>query len=179
MPTPLVRARWFAPALLLAPLALAACSRPDTQSQLVAKQAAMDPPQLWRVQALAADGAVAKDLLVCTDTATRAGFERANAEVNGQTCAPRRDGVQREGVYANRCQLNGRWFGLTVNRAGDPQRDFTVAFALKALDGTGAGARQVRRFQRVGACPQGWGIGDQGPPGGGRVFNALSGTWGD
>lgn len=175
MTPPLARARWLAPALLLA---LSACSRPDVEAQVMARQASMDPPQLWRVSALAADGSVAGDLMVCTDAATRAGFHRANAEVGGQTCAPRRDPVERAGVYANRCELNGRWFGLTVNRSGDQDRDFTVAFALKALDGTGAGARQVRRYQRVGACPSGWGIGDQGRPGGDRGFNALSGTWG-
>lgn len=175
MPNPLVRARWLAPLLLLA---LAGCDRPGVEAEVMARQAALDSPRLWRVTALAADGSAADDLLVCADAATRAGFERVNAEVGGQTCAPRRDPVQRPGVYANRCQLNGRWFGLTVNRSGDTASDFTVAFALKALDGSGAGARQVRRYQRVGGCPAGWGIGDQAHPGGGRIFNALDGTWG-
>src|SRR5678816_1204210 len=108
MPTPLVRARWLAPAILLA---LTACGPPQVQARIEARQAAMDPPQLWRVQALANDGAVSGEVLVCADTALRAGFDRANAEVDGMPCISPRPGVERAGVYANRCLLGGRPFG--------------------------------------------------------------------
>ena len=174
MPTPLVRARWLALAL---PLALAACSQQEAQARLEAQAAAVDPPTLWRVQSLAGDGAITGETLVCADAAMRAGFDRANAEVDGVPCVSPRPGVERPGLYANRCLLAGRPFGLTVNRTGDPERDFTLAFAFRPLDGSGAASRQVRRFRRIGACPAGWKIGDQARPGAPRGVNALAGTW--
>lgn len=175
MPTPPLRARWLAPLLFLV---LAACERPDVQARLEARQAADDPPQLWRVQAMAGDGAISGEILVCTDSSMRAGLNRADAETtDGRPCRPRHDPVERPGLYANRCELDGHPFGMTVNRTGDPDRDFTVAIALRALNGTGAASRQVRRFQRVGACPAGWAIGDQAHPGQARSVNALTGTW--
>lgn len=174
MPNPLVRARWLALAL---PLALAACTQQEAQARLEAQAAAVDPPTLWRVQALASDGAVTGEILVCADASMRTGFDRANAEVDGVPCVSPRAGVERPGVYANRCLLNGRPFGLTLNRSGDPARDFTVAFALRPLDGSDAASRQVRRFRRVGGCPAGWRVGDQAHPGGRPGVNALAGTW--
>ena len=175
MPTPRPRARWFAPLLLLA---LSACEAPDVQARLEARQAAYDPPQLWRVQALGDGGAVTGEILVCTDSSMRAGFNRADAEtMDGRPCRPRRDPVERPGLYANRCELDGHPFGMTVNRTGDPDRDFTVAVALRALYGAGAASRQIRHFQKVGACPAGWEIGHQAHPGQARGVNALKGTW--
>ena len=174
MSNPIFRARWLAPALFLA---LGACGQPMAQVRLVAEQARADPPELWRVEALNAAGQPIGATLVCADRNMRAGFGRANAEVNGRTCAPMKGAVERPGLYAVRCELDGRRFGLTLSRSGDEARDFKVAFALTALDGTDVVARQVRRFQRVGACPAGWGIGDQGKPGGQPGVNALAGTW--
>jgi hypothetical protein len=170
----LFRARWLAPAILLA---LTACSQPTAQARLEAHQAAVDLPRLWRVQALDPHGAVTAELLVCADETLRAGFGRANAEANGRPCLPMRDGVERPGLYAVRCELDGRRFGLTVTRTGDDQ-DFTAAFALRALDGSGLAARQVRRYSRLGPCPEGWIIGDQARLGSPRGVNALAGTWG-
>jgi hypothetical protein len=97
VPTPLVRARILAPLLapvlaLLLPLGLAACSQKQAQARLEARLAASDPPRLWRVQSLAADGGVTGEVLVCADAATRAGFDRANAEVNGAPASPREPG---------------------------------------------------------------------------------------
>jgi len=175
MPNPLVRARVLAPALFLL---LCGCGQPSAQALIEARQAAMDPPQLWRVTSLGADGTASGEILVCADAAMRAGFDRASAEVNGTPCVSPRPGVERPGVYANRCLLDGRPYGVTLNRAGDPASDFTVAFAFRALDGSGAAARQVRRFRRLGACPVDWKIGDQAHPGGAPGVNALAATWG-
>ena len=86
--------------------------------------------------------------------------------------------MEKAGLYAVRCDLAGRRFGLTVNRSGDPEADVTVRIAMKALDGTGDEARTVRRFRKVGPCPAGWRIGDQGRPGQPPHHSALSGTWG-
>jgi len=174
MSNPPFRARWLAPALLLA---LTACSAPRTESRLAAHQAQVDPPMLWRVEALDTAGRPSAALTVCADSTLREGFARATAEVAGQPCLPMKDHVERPGLFAVRCELNGQRFGLTANRSGDPERDFQIAFALKALDGTDAGARQVRRFRRIGPCPAGWGIGDQAKLSEPRGVNALAGTW--
>ncbi|TAJ74674.1 MAG: hypothetical protein EPO51_01055 [Phenylobacterium sp.] len=174
MSNPISRARWLAPALLLA---LAGCGARHTESRLAAHQAQVDPPALWRVEALDGAGRPMAALQVCADRTMREGFARATAEVAGRPCLLMKDRVEQDGLFAVRCELDGRRFGLTVNRSGDPERDFQVAFALKALDGTAAGARQVRRFRRVGPCPGGWGIGDQARVGERRGVNALAGVW--
>lgn len=174
MQNTLFRARWLAPALLLA---LTGCGQPAAQERLTAHQAAVDPPQLWQVESLSPTGEPMAILRVCADRTLREGFRRAEAEVNGRPCLPLKDRVERAGLYAVRCDLDGRRFGVTVTTTGDPERDFTVAFALKALDGTGDGARQVRRFRRLGPCPADWGIGDQAKARGPRGVNALAGTW--
>lgn len=174
MSNPFHRARWLAPALMLA---LDACGAPRTESRLAAHQAQVDPPMLWRVEALDAAGQPAAALTVCADSTLREGFARATAEVAGQPCLMMKDRVETNGLFAARCELNGQRFGLTVNRTGDPEGDFQVAFALKALDGSDAGARQVRRFRRIGPCPKGWGIGDQAKRDEPRGVNALAGVW--
>lgn len=174
MPTPNVRARWLAPALLLT---VAGCSPPTVESRMAAHQAAIDPPMLWRVEALDAAGRPSAILSVCADSNMREGFSRALMEVDGQPCLPLKGGVDRPGLYAVRCDLNGARFGLTANRSGDPQKDFQIAFAVKTVDGSDQGARQVRRFRRIGPCPTGWRIGDQARAGAGRSVNALAGTW--
>lgn len=178
MPNPLVRARWLAPLLLLAAGPLIACSGERAQSRLVAAQASVDPPRLWRVESLGPDGAVTGALDVCADRTLREGFGRANAELNGQPCITLKGGVDRPGLFAERCQVAGRRYGLTVTKTGDPERDFTAAIAFTALDGTDARARQVRRFRLTGeACPAGWHIGDQARAGAARGVNSLAGTW--
>lgn len=170
MPNPIVRARWLAPALLI----LAACSQAPAQQRLEARQAALDPPRLWRVETL--DASPGESLLVCADSTLRGGFRRANAEINGEPCISLIGSVDRPGLYAERCQIDGRRYGLTVNSEGDFDRDFTASFSLAALDGSGVTARQTRRYRDVGPCPAGWGIGDQSRTGG-QTSNALTGVW--
>lgn len=176
MPTPLVRARWLALALL-APLA--GCGgHSEVQARLTAHQRAVDPPRLWLAESLGPAGAPTAAVMVCADSTLRAGFRRANAEADGEPCLPMKGGVEKPGLYAVRCQLRGQTFGLTLTSAGDPDRDFTTTLALTLLDGSGATTRQVRRYREVGPCPGGWAIGDQARPGERRRFNALAGTWG-
>lgn len=175
MSNTLFRARWLAPAIPLV-FVLAACSQPR-QARLEAHQATVDPPALWLAQSLDLQGQPTAALYVCADKPLRDGFLRANAEANGRPCLPLKGGVERDGLYATRCELDGRRYGLTVTRTGDPSQAFTTAFALRALDGTGDAARQVRRFQRVGACPAGWRIGDQARAGAPRGVNALARGW--
>jgi hypothetical protein len=175
LPNPLVRARWLAPLLLL--LVVACSGEERAQTRLVAAQAQVDPPRLWRVESLGSDGAVTAALDVCADRTLRDGFGRANAEVNGAACIPLKGAVDRPGLFAERCQIAGRRYGLTVTKTGDLERDFAATIAFRSLDGTEAVARQVRRFRAGGPCPDGWGIGDQARAGALRGVNSLAGTW--
>jgi hypothetical protein len=158
-------------------LTVAACERPAAEPAR-ARPAAITPqtPQLWLAEALDAEGKVVDTVQVCADTVLRQGFTRANAEINGQQCNPLRDAVDRPGLYAVRCEIAGRRFGVTVNQTGDLERDFQVRFALTTLDGTNTSATQVRRYRKIGTCPDGWVTGDQSKPGGPRGSNAI-GHW--
>lgn len=175
MSNTLFRARWLAPALLLC---LTACGAPRAENRFTEAQAAIDPPQLWQVTAFDAQGHAIAALKVCADRNLVDGFARAGAEVNGEACLPLKDKVEKPGLFAVRCELNGRRVGLTATRTGDPARDFTVAFAVRTLDGGPEGvARQVRRYQALGPCPADWRLGDQAKAGAPRGVNALAGTW--
>ncbi len=171
MPITALSARTLAPVLLLA---LAACDRPTGSAVLEQRLIADDPPELWLAEALDDAGKAAGAIQVCTNRNLRAGLVRANAEVNGAACAPRRDAVEKPGLYAVRCQIGGKSFGLTVNTTGDLDRDFAVRTSFTSLYGRDEiRAVQTRHYARLGPCPAGWKVGDQGPRGGARTGNAL------
>jgi hypothetical protein len=157
--------------------ALGGCSSADRQVQLVADQMAIDPPALWRAESLGPDGRPQGAVLVCADKTLREGFARANAQINGRACLTLADGVERPGLYATRCDLDGRHFGLTVSTTGDPERDFTARFRLVSLYGSSLEAQGTTRFVRLGPCPAGWTIGDQARPGQPPHGNALAAAW--
>lgn len=172
------RARRLAPALLLV-LSLAACGVEPRERRIAAHQQLVDPPALWKVESFDHYGRLSAVLQVCADRTVREAFGRAGPEINGRTCVNLRGGVDRADLYAVRCQLDGRRYGVTVNKTGDPERDFTAEIAVTALDGSGVSARQTRRFVRQGRCPAGWAIGDQFRPGRLVNVNAMSGAWSD
>ena len=153
-------------ALLL--MGLAACeSGDDATAQVMDRQQAIDPPQLWLVQVIAAKPAPAAAVLVCVDTALREGFGRARAEINGQPCEDTTPPLLKEREWVLSCRAHGRGFTISSSTLGDLNRDFRLSFAItplfnKASIGT---VSQSRRFQLIGACPAGWRIGDQARPG--------------
>jgi hypothetical protein len=144
----------------------------DTQTQILARQQAIDPPQFWRVDALGADGAVRASVFVCADTSLRETFVRTRAEVNGEPCRDTTPPVLKENGWTLRCQAHGWPFAVSATTVGDPQRDFRLNFGLTQLyyvptaaDPPAMSVRQSRHFRRVGDCPMGWRIGDQARPG--------------
>lgn len=173
---PLPRARRLAPVLPL--LLMAACGAQPRERQIAARQQLVDPPALWKVESFDHYGRTSAVLQVCADRTVREGFGRAGAEINGESCVNLNGGVDRADLYAVRCQVAGRRYGVTVSKTGDPERDFTAAIAVTALDGSGVSARQTRRFLRLGPCPADWAIGDQARLDAATAFSALSGTWG-
>jgi hypothetical protein len=145
---------------------------PDTETKILARQQAIDPPQLWRVDALSADGAVRASVFVCADTSLREAFVRTRAEVNGEICKDTTSPVLKENGWALRCQAHGWPFAVSATTVGDPQQDFRLNFGLTQLyylptanDPPAMSVRQSRHFRRIGACPTGWRIGDQAKPG--------------
>lgn len=145
---------------------------PDTETRILARQQAIDPPQLWRVDALSETGAVKASVFVCADTALRETFVRTRAEVNGEPCKDTTEPVMKENGWALRCQAHGWPFAVSATTVGDPQQDFQLNFGLTQLfyvpaanDPPAMSVRQSRHFRRVGDCPYGWRIGDQAKPG--------------
>jgi hypothetical protein len=144
----------------------------DTETKILARQQAVEPPQLWRVDALTETGEVKASVFVCADTALRETFVRTRAEVNGEICKDTTEPVMRENGWALRCQAHGWPFAVSATTVGDPQQDFRLNFGLTQLyyvptpnDPPAMQVRQSRRFRRVGDCPYGWRIGDQARPG--------------
>jgi hypothetical protein len=157
---------------LAAGILAAGAGVPDTETKILARQQAIDPPQLWRVDALSADGAVRASVFVCADTSLREAFVRTRAEVNGEICKDTTSPVLKENGWALRCQAHGWPFAVSATTVGDPQQDFRLNFGLTQLyylptanDPPAMSVRQSRHFRRIGACPTGWRIGDQAKPG--------------
>jgi len=159
-------ARFGLGSLLL--LGLAACdTRGDTTSQILARQRAIDPPQLWLVQVIAAKPTQPAAVFVCADTSLRESFVRARAEIDGQVCQDTTTPILKEHEWVLSCRAHGRGFAVSASTVGDLDRDFRLNFALTPLfNKTSVGTvSQSRRFRLVGACPAGWRIGDQAKPG--------------
>lgn len=164
-------------ALALTLLALAACRAPASpEARIAARQASMDPPQLWLAEVVG--GGEGGAVFVCADDRVRQGLAAARAEVNGVPCESIGNPVEQRGLYAQRCKAGGVRYGLHVTTDGDRARDFRVSFGLQALDVPAPAVRQIRRYRMIGPCPAGWAIGDQARPGKRPVGNALGGPTG-
>jgi hypothetical protein len=143
-----------------------------TETKILARQQAIDAPQLWRVDALSPSGAVEASVFVCADTSLREAFVRTRAEVNGEICKDTTMPVMKENGWALRCAAHGLPFAVSASTVGDPQQDFRLNFGLTELyyyptadAPQPLSVRQSRHFRRIGACPIGWRIGDQAKPG--------------
>jgi hypothetical protein len=146
-----------------AALALAACDgRGDgEEARLAARQAALDPPQLWQAQAVIGRGIVLRTVRICADQKLRDSFQRAEPEVNAEPCRAFGAVVTEPGLYALRCTAAGHRFGVTVTTRGDMDRAFEVSYAVAPLDLDRGPFIQKVRYRMLGACPAGWRIGDQ------------------
>jgi hypothetical protein len=164
--TPAPGLRALAALLLL--VGLGACDiGAGSQAKVLARQQAVDPPQLWLVQVIGAQNLPTAATFVCADTPIRETFTRARAEVNGEPCRDNTVAKLKEREWALTCHAQGRIFAVSASTLGDLSRDFRLNFALTPLfDRSGVGTvRQTRRFRLMGACPFGWRIGDQAKPG--------------
>lgn len=130
--------------------------------------------QLWRIEVV--DGGKAAPQDICADEAVRAGFARPTPELNGQACVQVGKAVEADGTYAVRCNIDSQQYRVGSVVKGDPQQDFTVEMSVAPQGRTGPNFEQVRHYRRLGACPNGWIIGNSAAPGASQVTNALSGA---
>jgi hypothetical protein len=146
-----------------AALSLAACDGhgDGETARLAARQAAIDPPQLWQAQAVVGRGIVLRTVRICADQKLRDSFQRAEPEVNAEPCRTFGPVVTSPGLYALRCTAEGHRFGVTVTTRGDMERAFEVNYSVAPLDLDRGPFIQTVRYRALGACPRGWRIGDQ------------------
>jgi hypothetical protein len=164
--------------LLLAVLIpLTGCeARPERWAE---RQAAADPPELWRVEALgsATSGERPPSVEICADTYLREGFSRPLAEVQGLPCTPAGDPIQTKDGLLRRCTVGTATLLVRTRSEGDAD-NFTVELRVTTLGaGPSVTAVQTRRYTRIGSCPPGWKVGeatDQAGRRANRVWPASS-----
>lgn len=148
-------------ALLLSVASLAACGEDallDT-SRWEARQARIDPPMLWRVEALDG-GAGSGPVQVCADSAMMAGFAQPMPEFDGRKCVPIDEPLQDGTGRTLVCETAGRRFAVASKAAGDLARAYTVRVSVRPLRSGAGGYTQTRRYERLGRCPDGWRVGE-------------------
>jgi hypothetical protein len=154
----------FAPLLVAAGLVAGCGGAGDTAQRMLARQQAIDPPELWRIERFATRGAGREVSYVCADTLMRQGFVRTQAEVDGEPCHATARQVEKPGLAALRCEAEGRTYVFSTATHGDLARDFQLTVAVTPLDRSLGPAARTSRFLKLGPCPAGWRIGDEGPP---------------
>jgi len=145
--------------LLLPLLLLAACDGKAATAKYRARQAAVDPPRLWSVEVVPAPAGV-NAVTVCADSRIHQGLARPAVTAGDVYCRPIGQEVVSNGVRIQRCDLNGETWVTTAAVRGDTGRDFTAVQSAEPVSGDGGGYRQTRRYRLLGACPEGWNIGD-------------------
>ena len=147
---------------VVAALLLAACDRgPGAEARMLARQQALDPPRLWRIEALDGAGKVQGVSFVCADPPLSQTFARIHPVVDATPCGTTFGPVADGGWSTLRCRAEGRSYVFSSRTDGDPARDFRLAVTVTPLSRDLGPSRQVRRFQRLGGCPATWRVGDQ------------------
>lgn len=147
------------PLLLLTLALLAGCDvRSERETRRwTERQAAVDPPELWRVEAVGSD---APPVQICADTFLRKGFSTPLPEVQGLACTPLGAPAQTGSGRLQRCAVGGRTLLVRTRTEGGSEA-FTVELRVTTLGaGPGTSAAQSRRYTRLGPCPKGWKVGD-------------------
>lgn len=159
--------------------ATTACERKTEPSAAakpeVSAAAPVDPTSLWLIEVVDGGKAVSQ-LRICADQSIQAAFARPAPEVNGQPCVRVGEAVETGDTYSVRCRIDDQLYRVGSSVAGDRARDFTVDMAVTRQDKKGPNFEQVRHYQRLGACPAGWVIGDSAAPDAAKIVNTLTGA---
>ncbi|GLK47937.1 hypothetical protein GCM10017620_09100 [Brevundimonas intermedia] len=140
----------------------------------IERQTAVDPPELWQVEALGAD---VQPVRICVDGFLRKGFSAPLPEVNGRPCIPMGKSITTPDATLQRCTLGHEDVLVRVTRTGDDDV-FTVALRVTLISGhKDASAVQTRRYTRLGACPKGWKVGDVTDQKGRRTNEVWPPVW--
>lgn len=157
-------------------VSLAACQRQQTvaAAPAPAPAPAVDQPKLWSIEVMSGEKALSR-VDICADTAVRESFTRPSPEINGQPCVRVNAPYEKGDAYSVKCRMDERLYRVGSVTSGDLARDFTVAMTAKRQDRKEPIFEQVRRYRLVGACPNGWHIGDSAAPGDKQLMDTLSG----
>lgn len=122
------------------------------------RQADVDPPELWRVEVVDADAPAVR---ICVDSLLRTGFSTPLPEAHGMACEPLGEPIQTENGRVQRCRIGGQTL-LVGTRTKGAASDFAVELRVTTLGpGPETSFVQARRYTRLGACPEGWKVGDK------------------
>ena len=139
-----------------------------------ARQAAVDPPELWQVEGVDADAPAVR---ICADSYIRAGFSAPMPEMQGVVCESLGDPVETSDGRLQRCRLGGQTL-LVSSRTGGQAGRFDVSLRVTTLgSGPEASVVQTRRYTRIGPCPNGWKIGDKTDRHGPRSNDVWPPAW--
>jgi hypothetical protein len=148
--------------LLLLLFPLAACDIGESATrEILARQRAIDPPDLWLVKDIDPGGRVLSANWTCADTRMRQAFARASLEVEGTTCQVLGVPTERPGFVSLKCAAGAHQYGFVTRVRGDPARNFQLTVDVTPLDGAAGGAEKTRSYRRQGPCPDSWRVGDQ------------------
>ncbi|MGE5501944.1 MAG: hypothetical protein ACM3W4_08455 [Ignavibacteriales bacterium] len=147
-------------------LALAACGRAPQSG----KGLAPEQPALWSIAST--DGG--QPTLICADAQLRNGFTRTLPTANGQPCRITGEPVVQDDMFAARCRIGDDHFKVNAMIKGDRNSDFTVDASFVTEDRVEARFERSLHYRKLGACPEGWTVGDSGVVGERRVVNTLS-----
>jgi hypothetical protein len=155
------RKRLFLALLALVPPGLCGCDEgrsANADAFWRARQAALDPPQLWSV-AVVERPEPGRPVLLCADARMRSGFVRGDPALGERSCARMGDERRTPLGLGFDCQLDGAAYHVWSAAAGDPLRDFITHVSVQPAEG-GTSYVQAFHFHRVGTCPAGWNVGD-------------------
>lgn len=159
-------------------LTLAACGEPTSPAGRGKPPvpSAPEPPSLWSVQAIDANGAASGGDFICADSTLRRSFARPLPSPNGDPCRLLAAPIEVAGRYAARCKAGGAHLDVQSVSTGDLNSNFEIKLFIQS-DVAGHDAfSQTLRFAKLGACPAGWAAGDTAAPGSSQARNAISGA---
>jgi len=140
----------------------------------IERQAAIDPPGLWRVEVVDADAPAVR---ICVDSLLRAGFSMPLPEAHGITCEPLGEPIQTEDGRLQRCRIGAQTLLVSTRTVG-PANNFEVELRVTTLgSGQEASFTQTRRYTRLGPCPEGWKVGDKTDRFGRRSNDVWTPAW--